>query len=199
MGSTRETVTFAELDARANQVAQLLRASGVQQGKHIAMMMKNCREFMEIMFGCMRAGVVFTPISTHLKKDETAYIINNCRAQLFIASASLADVAAEAAAQASALEHCFIVGGEKPDLLIGIRRWLSSRQIPLQIKVSVSPCCTHQARRESPRGFFARLKILIWTHHTRSNLPGHIMDSIRRLSIFLPHRYITPRPCTTTH
>ena len=113
MGSTGETVTFGELDAIANQVAQLLRASGVQQGQHIAMMMKNCREFMEIMFGCMRAGVVFTPISTHLKKDETAYIINNCRAQLFIASASLADVAAEAAAQAPALEHCFIVGGER--------------------------------------------------------------------------------------
>ena len=113
MGSTGETVTFGELDAVANQVAQLLRASGVQPGQHIAMMMKNCREFMEIMFGCMRAGVVFTPISTHLKKDETAYIINNCRAQLFIASASLADVAAEAAAQAPALEHCFIVGGER--------------------------------------------------------------------------------------
>ena len=113
MGSTGETVTFGELDAVANQVAQLLRASGVQPGQHIAMMMKNCREFMEIMFGCMRAGVVFTPISTPLKKDETAYIINNCRPQLFIASASLADVAAEAAAQAPALEHCFIVGGER--------------------------------------------------------------------------------------
>ena len=113
MGSTGETVTFGELDAIANQVAQLLRASGVQPGQHIAMMMKNCREFMEIMFGCMRAGVVFTPISTHLKKDETAYIINNCRAQLFITSASLADVAEEAAAQAPALEHCFIVGGER--------------------------------------------------------------------------------------
>ena len=113
MGSTEETVTFGELNAIANQVAQLLRASGVQPGQHIAMMMKNCREFMEIMFGCMRAGVVFTPISTHLKKDETAYIINNCRAQLFVASASLAEVAAEAAAQAPALEHCFIVGGER--------------------------------------------------------------------------------------
>ena len=65
MGSTGEAVTFGELDAIANQVAQLLRASGVQQGQHVAMMMKNCREFMEIMFGCMRAGVVFTPISTH--------------------------------------------------------------------------------------------------------------------------------------
>ena len=38
MGSTGETVTFGELDAIANQVAQLLRASGVQQGQHIAIM-----------------------------------------------------------------------------------------------------------------------------------------------------------------
>ena len=43
---------------------------------------------MEIMFGAMRAGVVFTPISTHLKRDETAYIIDNRRAKLFIASDS---------------------------------------------------------------------------------------------------------------
>jgi fatty-acyl-CoA synthase len=77
------------------------------------MMMKNCREFMEVMFGCMRAGVVFTPISTHLKKDETAYILNNCRAQLFIASGSLVEVAAEAAEQAPQLQRSFVIKGEK--------------------------------------------------------------------------------------
>ena len=119
MGATGECVTFGELDARANQVAQLLRAEGVQQGQHIAMMMKNCREFMEVMFGCMRAGVVFTPISTHLKKDETAYILNNCRAQLFIASGSLVEVAAEAAEQAPQLRRSFVIKGEK----IGFSDW----------------------------------------------------------------------------
>jgi len=112
MGSSGEMVTFAELDARANQIAQLLRASGVQTGEHIAMMLKNCREFFEVVFGCARAGVVFTPISTHLKQDETAYIINNCNARLFIASASLGDVAAEAAQHAPDLVRKFIIGGE---------------------------------------------------------------------------------------
>ena len=68
---------------------------------------------MEVMFGCMRAGVVFTPISTHLKKDETAYILNNCRAQLFIASGSLVEVAAEAAEQAPQLRRSFVIKGEK--------------------------------------------------------------------------------------
>ena len=110
MGSTGEVMTYAELDAAANQVSHLLRSRGLAKGDHIAMMLKNCREFMEIMFGAMRAGVVFTPISTHLKRDETAYIIDNCRAKLFIASDSLADVAAEAAAQTPNLNHQFIIG-----------------------------------------------------------------------------------------
>ena len=74
---------------------------------------------MEVMFGCMRAGVVFTPISTHLKKDETAYILNNCRAQLFIASGSLVDVAAEAAEQAPQLRRSFVIKGEK----VGFSDW----------------------------------------------------------------------------
>ena len=113
MGASGEVVTFGELDATANKVAQLLRAEGIEQGQHIAMMMKNCREFMEVMFGCMRAGVVFTPISTHLKKEETAYIINNCRAQLFIASASLIDVAAEAADQAPVLTRRSSLGSHR--------------------------------------------------------------------------------------
>jgi fatty-acyl-CoA synthase len=122
MGASGEAVTFAELDAKGNQIAQLLRASGIQTGQHIAMMLKNCREFIEVVFGCSRAGVVFTPISTHLKKEETAYIINNCNARLFIASASLADVATEAAEHAPELLRKFIVGGETA----GFEDWQSA-------------------------------------------------------------------------
>jgi fatty-acyl-CoA synthase len=122
MGASGEVVTFAELDAKANQIAQLLRVSGIQTGQHIAMMLKNCREFIEVVFGCSRAGVVFTPISTHLKKEETAYIINNCNARLFIASASLADVATEAAEHAPELLRKFIVGGETA----GFEDWQSA-------------------------------------------------------------------------
>ena len=98
MANSGQVVTYAELDRRSNQVAHLLRASGVRRGDHIAMMMKNCAEFLQVAQGALRAGIIFTPISTHLKQDETAYIITNCKAKLFIASASLAEVAVEAAA-----------------------------------------------------------------------------------------------------
>jgi long-chain acyl-CoA synthetase len=114
LGASGEVVTYRELDCRSNQIAHLLRLAGVQRGDHIAMMMKNCREFLQVAQGALRAGVIFTPISTHLKQDETAYIITNCKAKLFIASASLATVATEAAAAAKGLGRCLSVGGDIP-------------------------------------------------------------------------------------
>ena len=112
MANSGEVVTYAELDRRSNQVAHLLRASGVNRGDHIAIMMKNCTEFLQVAQGALRAGIIFTPISTHLKQDETAYIITNCKAKLFVASASLAEVATEAAAAAGGLGRCLSVGGD---------------------------------------------------------------------------------------
>ena len=111
MANSGEVVTYAELDRRSNQIAHLLRASGVNRGDHIAMMMKNCAEFLQVAQAANRAGVIFTPISTHLKQEETAYIITNCKAKLFIASASLAEVATQAAAASAGLNRSLSVGG----------------------------------------------------------------------------------------
>ena len=112
MANSGEVVTYAQLDRRSNQIAHLLRLSGVKRGDHIAMMMKNCVEFLQVAQAANRAGIIFTPISTHLKQDETAYIITNCKAKLFIASASLAEVAVEAASASEGLKRCLSVGGD---------------------------------------------------------------------------------------
>ena len=46
MCSSGETVSFGELEARANQGAHLLRQSGVCAGDHIALLIENRREFL---------------------------------------------------------------------------------------------------------------------------------------------------------
>ena len=46
MCATGESVSFAELEARANQGAHLLRAAGIGIGDHIAILMENRREFL---------------------------------------------------------------------------------------------------------------------------------------------------------
>lgn len=86
MCATDEAVTFAALEARANQGAQLLRAEGIGIGDHIAMLMENRREVLETCFAADRCGVYYTTVSTHLTPDEIAYILKDSGTRLLIAS-----------------------------------------------------------------------------------------------------------------
>lgn len=77
-------VTFAQLEARANQGAHLLRKLGVRVGDHIAILMDNQEGFLEACFAADRVGAYYTTISTHLKPDEIFYILRDCGAKLAI-------------------------------------------------------------------------------------------------------------------
>jgi long-chain acyl-CoA synthetase len=119
MGASGEMVTYRELDERSNQGAQLFRSLGLKSGDHIGMMLENNRQFLEILWAAQRSGLIFTPISTHLKKSETAYILKNCGAKLFIGSLALSSVAEELLAESTGVDHFYMVGGIKP----GFESW----------------------------------------------------------------------------
>lgn len=85
-------LTYAELDDRANRGAQALRRLGVKSGDHIALLLENRLEFMEICWAAQRAGVIFTPISRYLQADEAAYIVEDCGAKVFITSERYAGI-----------------------------------------------------------------------------------------------------------
>ncbi len=119
MGESGEIVTYKQLDERSNQGAQLFRSLGLKSGDHISMMLENNREFLEIVWAAQRSGLIFTPVSTHLKKEETAYILKNCGAKLFIGSLKLAEVAEQVLSEATGVEHFYMVGGIKP----GFESW----------------------------------------------------------------------------
>lgn len=95
MASSGETVTFAELDARACQIAHLLSDSGIKPGDHVAFCLENNTEYLQLAWGCHYAGTIYTAISSRLKTEEMAYIINNCGAKAFITSSYKRDQAAE--------------------------------------------------------------------------------------------------------
>ncbi|MFM2422346.1 MAG: hypothetical protein RL291_876, partial [Pseudomonadota bacterium] len=88
MCANGESVTFGQLEARANQGAHLFRSVGLRRGDHIVLLMENRREFLEICFAADRAGLYYTTVATHLMPDEIAYIIRDCGARLMISSDS---------------------------------------------------------------------------------------------------------------
>ncbi len=95
MGSTGATTTFAELDAAANRLSQLLFAAGLRPGDHVAFCMENHPRFLEVAWGCHYAGLIYTACSSRLTSGELSYIINDCTAKVFITSHYKADQAAE--------------------------------------------------------------------------------------------------------
>ena len=88
-------VTYQALDEESNKIAHVFRQLGLRVGSGVAFLMENRRGFFEICWAAQRAGLYYTPISTHLKVKEIAYIVTNCEAQVFIISSSYRDILAE--------------------------------------------------------------------------------------------------------
>lgn len=111
MARTGETVTYRKLDERSNQAAQLFRQRGLLAADHIALCLENNARFLEICWGAQRAGLYYTPISTHLTAGEVAYIVQDSGARLLITSKPLETIAIELAATAERPRARFMVGG----------------------------------------------------------------------------------------
>jgi len=94
---TEVVTTYGQLHTRAIQLSNVLRSAGLQPGDHIAICMENHERYLEVIWGCHYAGLVYTACSSRLTKAEISYILNDCRAKGFITSRYKSDQAAEIA------------------------------------------------------------------------------------------------------
>ncbi|HKE10268.1 MAG TPA: AMP-binding protein [Myxococcota bacterium] len=103
--------SFAELAARAFQLARALRAGGLQAGDAIALLCSNRPEFVEAYVASQCAGLRITPINWHLTGEEVGYVVADCEAKAFLADARFAATAVEAAERAPAARKRLAIGG----------------------------------------------------------------------------------------
>ena len=111
MADTGQSVSYQELEDQANQVAHAFRKLGIQSKDHVGMMLENHPKFMVIAWAAFRSGICLTPISHHLLADETAYILGNCEAKLFITSKKLEGIGSKTAQKASTVTHFYMLDG----------------------------------------------------------------------------------------
>src|ERR1700730_11966529 len=72
--------SFAELDIKANRVANGLKALGVRPRERIAYLGKNSDIYFELLLGAMKANVVMAPVNWRLAGQEIAFIVEDCKA-----------------------------------------------------------------------------------------------------------------------
>ncbi len=89
------TVTFGELEARANRLAHHFRQSGLVEGDTVAVLMENNEHLHVAMWAARRSGLYYAVINTHLTAAEAAYIVDNSGAKAVIGSQAMLKVCEE--------------------------------------------------------------------------------------------------------
>ena len=77
------TLTFAQVNAAANMVANGLQSIGIAPGDKVALSCLNLPYFPIIYFGILKAGAAVVPLSVLLKKDEIAYHLQDSDAKAY--------------------------------------------------------------------------------------------------------------------
>lgn len=79
-------LSFAALSKRSNQVANFLRAQGLQRGDHLLLLLGNVVPLWETMLAAMKLGVVVIPATTLLTADELRDRLERGRARAVVAA-----------------------------------------------------------------------------------------------------------------
>src|SRR6202161_3471394 len=79
-------IDFAELEKRANRLAQFWYAAGLREGDTVAAILENNEHVHAVMWAARRSGLYYALINTHLTAAEAAYIVDNSSARALIGS-----------------------------------------------------------------------------------------------------------------
>ena len=113
-------LSFAQVNGAANQVANGLRARGIQPGDKVAISCFNLPYFPILYFGILKAGAAVVPLSVLLKKDEIAYHLADSEAKAyccFVGTPELpiGQMGHQAFAETPTCEHFFLIMPQPTD------------------------------------------------------------------------------------
>jgi acyl-CoA synthetase (AMP-forming)/AMP-acid ligase II len=108
MGDRR--TSFAELDSRANKVANGLLALGVTDQERVAILDHSSDQFYEIWIGAAHANLALTPLNIRLSALEITQILADCRPRVLFVGAAFEKVLNEIKSELDFIEHYIVMG-----------------------------------------------------------------------------------------
>ncbi|MEO8298128.1 MAG: AMP-binding protein [Burkholderiales bacterium] len=88
------SLTFAEVDRRADLAADAWLADGLVAGERVAVLAHNELEYLEFQIAAQRAGLVLVPLNTRFKAAELQQVLNDCQPRVLIQGPGFDEVGA---------------------------------------------------------------------------------------------------------
>ncbi|MFC7519139.1 AMP-binding protein, partial [Herbaspirillum sp. GCM10030257] len=77
-------LTYAELDMRANQLADHLHQHGVGPGSHVALLLERSRELVVAELAILKCGAAYVPLDQNAPASRQAFMIADSHAQVVL-------------------------------------------------------------------------------------------------------------------
>ena len=123
--------SYAELNARTNEVAHALLSLGVTKGDRVALLMMNSHEFVTTFFAIAKIGGVVVPLNWRLVPDELEFIVKDSGTTVLVAGAEFAGAVAELQSRGGRTDvrHWVHVGdpATRPGPSVPFDEWVAGR------------------------------------------------------------------------
>jgi long-chain acyl-CoA synthetase len=107
-------LTFADLDARVNRMANALAGLGVRAEHRVGLMFANHWRFLEALLGPMRLGAVPVPLNTRMGDEALAYVLDDSEASVLVVGGGMGDRGRTVAERVPRVRHV-VLDGETAD------------------------------------------------------------------------------------
>lgn len=111
MGSEQ---SFAELDAAARRVGNVLTEHGLTPGERVGLFVPNTLQFPSAYFGAIKAGTIPVPLNLRMDSETLGFVLSDAGVDCLIASPLLAEEAQQLA-QAGGVNATFLPGVSDPE------------------------------------------------------------------------------------
>ena len=103
-------LSYRELNIRTNRLANGLIASGLKKGDKVAILLHNCAEFLEILFGLAKAGILSVPLTYRAVAKDLEYMINHSDAETLIFGEEFEEIVNNVRPRLSQIKKFFVIG-----------------------------------------------------------------------------------------
>ena len=78
-------LTYAELNQRVNRLANALRQFGIRRGQRIALLARNCSQYLEVELAAAKLGVITAALNWRLAEQELRHCVQLVSPTLLVA------------------------------------------------------------------------------------------------------------------
>ena len=116
--------TYKEFKERINRFNNGLLSLGLKKGDHVAAILGNSNEFLEVVFGPSLIGIKSIPVNWHLKSSEVEYIINNSDSQVLVIEDQYLENLSSIRLDLKGIKQIIVVGDNVPHGMVPYEKLL---------------------------------------------------------------------------